>query len=445
MTPRFPQYFGMRPLFVSALILLAVSAFAQAPAIYARSAIFGVGGGPQQQNSTNGGPISTAVSGPYSSVQSSSSWGNIRTVAVSNSPNEPRYRGNQVATMGNGGYWDMLTISNPALDGQQGWLSYKIRVTGNLIAEGGADVQAGFVGPNSNTARIIIGTGESAPGAFHYDFSRHGDGTTSGADFLNQTIVIREGITFGQPMHLRIYLTCLTRAWGDYPGYVLAEAANLQFEGIASVTDGNNNPVSYTASSLGGQPWGVGSPSFTLALNKSTVAGQNYVQGNIALSEPAASGVVFTTYDDSSLVTTPATVTVASGQINKLFAIQVTAVNSPINATIYAKRGVVTRSSPLTLTPLIPTALAFTPSTVTGGNQVMCRVVINGVAGPSGRTIAVFDNSPFTTMPSTVTVPPGGTEVTFPITTTAVTSQKIVTVTARVSAGEKTGTFRINP
>jgi len=347
--------------------------------------------------------------------------------------------------MGTADYWDLLTISNPALNGQQGWISYKIRVTGNLIAEGGTDIQAGFVGPNSNTARMIIGTGEVASQAFHYDFSRHGDGTTSGADFLNQTIIVREGITFGQPMHLRIYLTCLTRAWSDYPGYVRAEAANLQFEGIASVTDGSNNPVSYTASSLSGQPWGTPSPTFDLLLNKATVAGQNYVQGNIALSEPAASSVTFTTYDDSSLVTTPATVTVAGGQSNKLFAIQVTAVNAPINTTIYAKRGVVTRSSPLTLTPLVPTALAFTPSTVTGGTEVMGRVVINGVAGPGGRTIAVFDNSPFTTMPSTVTVPPGANQVSFPITTTAVTSPKVVTVTARVSAGEKTGTFRINP
>lgn len=169
------------------------------------------------------------------------------------------------------------------------------------------------------------------------------------------------------------------------------------------------------------------------------------MQGNLALAEVPGANVVFTTYDDSSLVTTPATVTVPAGQLNKLFAIQVAAVNSPINATIYAKRGVVTQSTPLTLTPLIPTALAFEPSTVTGGNEVQCRVVINGVAGPSGRVIAVFDDSPFTTMPSTVIVPPGGTQVIFPITTTTVTSQKIVRLTARVSAGEKTGTFHINP
>lgn len=435
----------MRLTLLFSFALLAVAGVGQPTRIYSRSGILGIGGSASEQNSSTGAAITTSVTGPFSSVSSRSSWGNARTVCIANSPNEPQYQYKQVWTSGNAEYWDLVTISNPALENQQGYVSYKIRVTGNLIAVGGVNVQGGLIGPNSNTARMTIGTGEVAPQAFHFDFSRHGDGTTSGTDFLNQTLIVREPITFGQPFHMRIYLTCSASAWGNYAGNARSEAANLQFEGIASVTDLYNNPVAYTATSLSGQQWGVSSPTFNLLLNKATVAGQNYVQGNIALSEAAAESVAFTTYDDSSLVTTPATVTVPAGQTSKLFPIQVSAVNSPINATIYAKRGVVTQSSPLTLTPLVPTALAFTPSTVTGGNDVLCRVVVNGVAGPSGRTIAVFDNSPFTTMPSTVIVPPGGTEVVFPISTSAVTATKVVTVTARVSAGEKTGTFRINP
>lgn len=435
----------MRGLLLATMAILSAGSLAEPPSIYARSGIVGLGGTASQQNSSTGAPVTTSIAGTYSSVYSRSSWGNIKTICDAVSPNRPQDVGKVVFANGNADYWDLLTVSNPAMEGQQGWITYKIRVTGNLVAEGGVDVQGGYIGPNSNTARMTIGTGEVAPQAFHYDYSRYGDGTTGGTDFLNQTITIREGITFGQPMHLRIYLTCSTRVWANFPGSARCEASNLQFEGIASVTDLNNNPVAYTATSASGQQWGVSSPTFNLLLNKATVAGQNYVQGNLALAEVPGANVVFTTYDDSSLVTTPATVTVPAGQLNKLFAIQVAAVNSPINATIYAKRGVVTQSTPLTLTPLIPTALAFEPSTVTGGNEVQCRVVINGVAGPSGRVIAVFDDSPFTTLPSTVTVPPGGTQVIFPIATTTVTSQKVVTVTARVSAGEKTATFRINP
>lgn len=185
--------------------------------------------------------------------------------------------------------------------------------------------------------------------------------------------------------------------------------------------------------------------AFVFSLNKTQVAGQNSVQGTISLAAVEGSPAVFSIYDNSSLVTTPPSVTVPAGSILKNFQITVTAVTAPINTTVFAKRGAVIQSRPLTLVPLVPTALAFTPSQVTGGSSLSCRVVINGVAGPGGRTIAILDNSANATVPSTVVVPPGATDVTFTITTTAVTSQKTVTVTARVTAGEKTGTFKINP
>lgn len=185
--------------------------------------------------------------------------------------------------------------------------------------------------------------------------------------------------------------------------------------------------------------------AFTFTLNKTSVAGQNSVQGTITMDEAPVANTTFTTYDNSSLANTPATVTVTAGTTVKNFQITVTAVTSPINTIVYAKRNNVTQSKPLTLTPLIPTALSFTPNPATGGQTVSAKVVINGVAGPGGRTIAIFDNSPFATSPSTVVVPAGATSVTFPISTMSVTAPKVVTVTARVSAGEKTGTFRINP
>lgn len=184
--------------------------------------------------------------------------------------------------------------------------------------------------------------------------------------------------------------------------------------------------------------------NFTFTLNKTQVAGQNSVQGTIT-AESLPQSRVYTTYDNSSLVTTPATVTLPANTMVKNFQITVAAVNATINTTIYAKYAGITRSAPLALVPLVPTALAFTPSPVTGGQTTSCRVVINGVAGPGGRTIAIFDNSTYATTPSTVIVPAGATQVIFNIATVAVPSQKTVTVTARVSAGEKTGSFKINP
>jgi len=185
--------------------------------------------------------------------------------------------------------------------------------------------------------------------------------------------------------------------------------------------------------------------AFDFILNKTQVAGQNFVQGTVSIPEATSSATVFAVSDSTSLVTSPSAVTITAGQTLRNFAIQVTAVNFPVQATVSARLGQTTVTRNLTLVALIPTALAFTPSQVVGGNVVSCRVVVNGVAGPGGRTIAVFDNSPFTTMPSTIVVPPGGTQVIFDIATTPVTIPRVVTLTARVTQGEKTGTFRINP
>lgn len=192
--------------------------------------------------------------------------------------------------------------------------------------------------------------------------------------------------------------------------------------------------------------WTQSDPNaFTLTLNKSSVAGQNSVLGTITMVEPKATNTIFTTYDNSSLVSTPPSVTVLAGQLSRGFQIKTTAITSTISTTIYASRLGIVRSQNLLLTPLIPTAVVCSPNPVIGGTSTSCRVVINGVAGPAGRVIAVFDNSAKTTMPSTVTVPPGGTDVFFTIETMPVTTAQNVVVTARVSAGEKTGNFRINP
>ncbi|MEQ1821528.1 MAG: hypothetical protein ABL949_03375 [Fimbriimonadaceae bacterium] len=70
---------------------------------------------------------------------------------------------------------------------------------------------------------------------------------------------------------------------------------------------------------------------------------------------------------------------------------------------------------------------------------------MSGLAGSGGKVVALFDNSTACATPSTVTVPAGSSTTTFPVTTSVVTSTKLVTITARVGAGDKTGTLTINP
>jgi len=185
--------------------------------------------------------------------------------------------------------------------------------------------------------------------------------------------------------------------------------------------------------------------NFEFSLNKVMVAGQNSVQGTLLLDQATSISSSFAIMSNTMLVDPPAKVWVSPGQVVRNFYIKVAVVASPVMAVISAKRGAIVKSQSLLLTPLIPTAIAFTPSPVVGGQSLSCRLVVNGVAGPGGQVISVFDGSSFATTPNSVTVPPGATQVIFPITTRPVVSVQTVLVTARVSAGEKTGTFRILP
>lgn len=184
---------------------------------------------------------------------------------------------------------------------------------------------------------------------------------------------------------------------------------------------------------------------FSLTLAKYVIAGQNSTLGTVRVSSPGPARIV-TLADNSSLVSTPSSVTIPANQTSAGFRVQVQAVIAQINTTVFATLGNVTRSVPLRLTPLVPTAMQFTPSsTVVGGNTVSCRVVINGVAGPNGRVLSIYDNSNYCETPTQVVVPAGATSVTFEIPTTHPTSLQQAKITAAVTAGSCTATLRIVP
>lgn len=184
---------------------------------------------------------------------------------------------------------------------------------------------------------------------------------------------------------------------------------------------------------------------FSLTLAKYVIAGQNSTLGTVRVSSPGPAQVVLLS-DNSSLVSTPPSVTIPADQTSAAFRVQVQAVIATLNTTVFATLGALTRSVPLQLTPLVPTAMQFIPSsTVTGGAIVSCRVVINGVAGPDGRVLSIFDDSSFCQTPSQVMVPAGATSVTFEISTRRPPSLQVAKVTAAVSAGNCTATLRIVP
>lgn len=123
--------------------------------------------------------------------------------------------------------------------------------------------------------------------------------------------------------------TFLTGSWRDsYAHAIWSDGTTTRIAGYGFNLDtGRYEALLWTSSDPN---------AFTFTLNKNTVAGQNSVLGTITMAEVKPTNTVFTTYDNSSLVETPASVTVLAGQASRGFQIKTTAINSTITTMIFA-------------------------------------------------------------------------------------------------------------
>lgn len=228
-------------------------------------------------------------------------------------------------------------------------------------------------------------------------------------------------------------------------GIVHSEATGIACDGNFYYVTGIGYPSDgiYGKALLWKKP--VTENTFLFGLSKSTVSGQDSLTGDVTLLRTPAISSNLAITDNSALVTTPSSVTIHNGAIKASFPITVLPTNSYLQTRIYARLGAITQSCGLTLAPLLPSEVTFNVSQIKGGSTAQGKVTLTGVAGPNGRVVALFDNSNYSTVPKSVTVPPGASIVTFPFRTSPVTAPVVVTVTARVSAGETTGTILIIP
>lgn len=83
-----------------------------------------------------------------------------------------------------------------------------------------------------------------------------------------------------------------------------------------------------------------------------------------------------------------------------------------------------------------PSSVSAAPASVIGGGSSTGTVILSGPAPASGAVVALSSsNGPVATVPSSVTVAPGSTSATFPITTSSVSSDTSVTISAFYGAG----------
>jgi hypothetical protein len=174
------------------------------------------------------------------------------------------------------------------------------------------------------------------------------------------------------------------------------------------------------------------------------------VTGKIDLIVPAGPGglTVALTSSDAA-ITVPATVTFPAGASTINFPITHTAVTSSrdfgikVTAGFQEKRGY-----GRVVAPSISSAVV-TPSTVTGGSgtAVSLRVNLSGPAPAGGLRVYLYSSiGSAASMPTSILIPAGSTFGTATVTHFAVTSSKVVTLTASNSSyGKRTATLTVNP
>lgn len=168
--------------------------------------------------------------------------------------------------------------------------------------------------------------------------------------------------------------------------------------------------------------------------------------GTLSLNGPAGkSGVLVKLASNNSSVVVPASVKFLAGQTFQTFSIGTKIVAKQSIAVISATLNGSSQSANLILMPLEVLSVNLSASTVSGGASVSGTLTLNGAAPRGGRVVLVTSNTPYLSVPSTVTVPEGKTSADFSVTTFPVSSQKVATVTAGIGSSTASSLLTINP
>jgi hypothetical protein len=188
-----------------------------------------------------------------------------------------------------------------------------------------------------------------------------------------------------------------------------------------------------------------------VTLSPKTVVGGKSTTGNTVTLNglaPSAGAVVTLSSSDPTVASVPPSVTVAAGTtVSPTFTITTTAVATQTSVTISATYNGTTKTAILTVDAPQVVSLRLSPASVKGGRSTTNNTVtLNGPAPAGGAAVTLTSGDPaVAAVPATVTVAAGATSATFKITTTAVTSNTVVSITATYGGGSKAANLTVTP
>jgi WD40 repeat protein len=180
-------------------------------------------------------------------------------------------------------------------------------------------------------------------------------------------------------------------------------------------------------------------------VNPSSVTGSGSSTGTVTLSGPAPSGGLVVKLSSSlSSVTTPVSMTVATGKSTATFTAKTTPVGTQTRATITASLNGAAETATLTVNPPALASLTLSPTTVTGGKTSTGTVKISAAAPTGGFVVTLASSESGATVPATVKIPAGKTSITFVVKTAKVSSKSTATISANAGGATKTAVLTIS-
>jgi hypothetical protein len=183
----------------------------------------------------------------------------------------------------------------------------------------------------------------------------------------------------------------------------------------------------------------------SLSLSPTSVVGGNNSTGTVRLGAAAPTGgaVVTLSSSNTAAATVPASVTVPAGSTSATFTVTTLGVAANTTSIITGTLGV-SASATLTVTAASLSSVTRSPSSVVGGNNSTGTVTLNGAAPPSGAVVTLSSsNTSAAQVPASVTIVAGSRSATFTITTTPVTANTSVTISATYGV-TRTTTLTVN-
>jgi hypothetical protein len=145
---------------------------------------------------------------------------------------------------------------------------------------------------------------------------------------------------------------------------------------------------------------------------------------------PAGGATINLTSSNPGAVPVPATITMPGNTAWMQFQVQAGQVTAPTPVTITATLNSASASTQFTLQPTSLRSLTISPSTISGGAQPQGIVMLNGQAPAGGAVVSLSSNSASVSPPTSVVVEAGSFSASFPISTSPVTTNTTVAVTA---------------